>query len=147
MMDIGVMEEITRMLLEIVNSCLTGNALRNNANLIYALLQSRTTFEKLRTFDNFNDVLQNVEILLTFFDDRLEQLNKPTMTVEEVHEFIREAVVQIPSHRLKKYPELKFRYIEEEQPEEFFVPYVWSLVFNKSGICWNPGCVQLFALD
>jgi hypothetical protein len=33
----------------------------------------------------------------------------------------------------KKYPDLKFKYVEEEQPEDFFVPYVWNLgiKFNR----------------
>lgn len=65
----------------------------------------------------------------------------------QVHQVIKEALLQVPSHHLKKFPELKFRYVEEESPEEFFVPYVWSLIFNKSNVFWNPGCVQLFALD
>ncbi len=34
---------------------------------------------------------------------------------------------QFPLDRLKKFPELKFKYVEEEQPEDFFVPYVWTL--------------------
>jgi len=145
-LDVNVVEEITRMLLEIINACLTGNALRNNANLIYALLQSRSTFDKLKSFDNFQDVLQNIETLLAFFDARLDDSNH-VMSSEEVHDFIRQTVVQLPTHRLQKHPELKFRYVEEDQPEEFFVPYIWSLIFNKSGIFWNPGCVQLFSLD
>jgi hypothetical protein len=28
---------------------------------------------------------------------------------------------------LKKFPDLKFKYVEEEQPEDFFVPYIWTL--------------------
>ena len=135
------------MLLEIINSCISGTSLRNNSNLVYAMLQSSASFKKLKDHEIFNDVLQNIETLLDFFNFRLNELNKETMTIEEVNQFIADSVHLIPSHRLHKYPELKFRYIEEESPEEFFVPYVWSLVFNKSGIFWNPGCVQLFSLE
>lgn len=38
---------------------------------------------------------------------------------------------------LKKFPELKFRYVEEDQPEEFFIPYVWSMVQSTSALCWS----------
>jgi len=31
----------------------------------------------------------------------------------------------------QKFPELKFKYVEEESPEDFFVPYVWRLVGEK----------------
>lgn len=33
---------------------------------------------------------------------------------------------------LQKFPDLKFKYVEEDSPEDFFIPYVWSLV-TKSG--------------
>lgn len=49
---------------------------------------------------------------------------------------------------LQKFPELKFKYVEEEQPEEFFIPYVWSLVYNSAvGVYWNPQDIQLFTMD
>jgi hypothetical protein len=34
---------------------------------------------------------------------------------------------------------------EEAHPEEFFVPYVWSLVCAHSGIPWDPQAIALFA--
>jgi len=145
--DVGTLEEVIRMLLEIVNSCLTEGALRHNVNLVYALLHRREAFEELRLHACFQDVLQNIDTIIGFFTERLDQLNKQAMTTEEVHEVIKEASMQLPSHRLHKFPELRFRYVEEENPEEFFVPYVWSLIFNKSGLFWNPGIIQLFALD
>lgn len=45
---------------------------------------------------------------------------------------------------LQKFPELKFKYVEEEQPEEFFIPYVWSLVYKSSTLYWNADHIQLF---
>ncbi len=48
---------------------------------------------------------------------------------------------------LQKFPELKFKYVEEEQPEEFFVPYVWSLVYHSSNLYFNPSRIQLFTLQ
>jgi hypothetical protein len=41
----------------------------------------------------------------------------------------------------QKFPDLKFRYVEEDQPEDFFVPYTWTLVRRK--IYWNPKFVKL----
>lgn len=49
---------------------------------------------------------------------------------------------------LQKFPELKFKYVEEEQPEEFFIPYVWSLVYSSAaGLYWSPQDIQLFTMD
>ena len=49
-------------------------------------------------------------------------------------------VTEIPI--LQKFPDLKFKYVEEEQPEDFFVPYVWTLVSRR--IYWNPKSIKLF---
>lgn len=145
--DLTVVIEVIRMLLEILNSCLTGPGLRHNANLVYALLQQRAIFHNFRQHNGFQDVLQNIDTIINFFGGRLDQLNQDALTMDEVHDIIKQAMLQLPNHRLKKFPELKFRYVEEESPEEFFVPYIWSLVFNKANAFWNPGCVQLFHLD
>ena len=64
-----------------------------------------------------------------------------TLTVEEVQEVVRQGAAQFPKerwrsggilrqnlfHRLNRLPDLKFKYVEEEEPEEFFIPYVWTL--------------------
>lgn len=48
----------------------------------------------------------------------------------------------------QKFPELKFKYVEEDQPEDFFIPYVWSLVFNSAvGLYWSPHGIELFSMD
>jgi hypothetical protein len=45
---------------------------------------------------------------------------------------------------LKKFSDLKFKYVEEDQPEEFFVPYVWSLVYKHSNLYWIDHSVKFF---
>ncbi len=47
---------------------------------------------------------------------------------------------------LQKFPDLKFKYVEEDQPEDFFVPYVWTLVAKRL-IYWNPKKVKLIQLQ
>jgi hypothetical protein len=45
---------------------------------------------------------------------------------------------------IKLFTELRFTYEEEAHPEQFFVPYVWSLVCSHSGIPWDPAAIALF---
>lgn len=45
------------------------------------------------------------------------------------------------------FTELRFTYEEELHPEEFFVPYVWTLVVAHGGIPWNPDAITLFSLN
>lgn len=85
--------------------------------------------------------------MITFFSSRLLQAGAE-LSVERVLEIIKQGAVALPKDRLKKFPELKFKYVEEEQPEEFFIPYVWSLVYNSAvGLYWNPQDIQLFTMD
>ena len=42
------------------------------------------------------------------------------------------------------FPELKFRYVED-QPDEFFIPYVWTLVFKSSSLYWDSTRIQFSA--
>lgn len=144
--DLSVIEEVIRMMLEIINSCLT-NSLHHNPNLVYALLYKRDLFEQFRSHPSFQDIMQNIDLVISFFSSRLLQAGAE-LSVERVLEIIKQGVVALPKDRLKKFPELKFRYVEEEQPEEFFIPYVWSLVYNSAvGLYWNPQDIQLFAMD
>ncbi|XP_058679232.1 dymeclin isoform X3 [Ammospiza caudacuta] len=144
--DLNVIEEVIRMMLEIINSCLT-NSLHHNPNLVYALLYKRDLFEQFRTHPSFQDIMQNIDLVIGFFSSRLEQAGAE-LSVERVLEIIKQGAVALPKDRLRKFPELKFKYVEEEQPEEFFIPYVWSLVYNSAvALYWNPRDIQLFTMD
>ncbi|XP_051497658.1 dymeclin [Apus apus] len=144
--DLNVIEEVIRMMLEIINSCLA-NSLHHNPNLVYALLYKRDLFEQFQTHPSFQDIMQNIDLVISFFSSRLEQAGAE-LSVERVLEIIKQGAVALPKDRLRKFPELKFKYVEEEQPEEFFIPYIWSLVYNSAmALYWNPHDIQLFTMD
>ena len=46
--------------------------------------------------------------------------------------------------RLSPPEDLRFTYEEEESPEEFFVPYIWSIVVSNTTIPWNLHAIALF---
>lgn len=144
--DLAILEEVIRMVLEIINSCVT-NTLHHNPNLVYTLLHRRELFAQFRTHPTFHDIIQNIDTVLAFFSARLEQHPDQTLSVGVVLDVIKQGTLQWPRDRLKKFPELKFKYVEEEQPEEFFIPYVWSLVYKSSTLYWNPDHIQLFRPD
>ncbi|XP_070706191.1 dymeclin [Pempheris klunzingeri] len=144
--DLNVIEEVIRMMLEIINSCLC-NSLHHNPNLVYALLYKRELFEQFRTHPSFQDIMQNLDTVIGFFSQRLEQAGSD-LSVERVQEVIMKGAQALPNDRLRKFPELKFKYVEEDQPEDFFIPYVWSLVFNSGvGLHWSPHGIELFSMD
>ncbi|XP_046856978.1 dymeclin-like [Xenia sp. Carnegie-2017] len=141
--DLSILEEVIRMVLEIINSCLT-NTLHHNPNLVYTLLHRRELFAQFRTHPTFQDIIQNIDTVLTFFSTRLEQHPDQILSVQVVLDVIKQGTLQWPKDKLKKFPELKFKYVEEEQPEEFFIPYVWSLVYKSARLYWNPEKIHLF---
>lgn len=62
MQDLSVLEEVLRMVLEIINSCLSSQ-LSQNPNLVYTLLYKRHVFEAFRTHPTFQDIVLNVDMV------------------------------------------------------------------------------------
>ncbi|XP_014782112.1 dymeclin [Octopus bimaculoides] len=142
--DLAVLEEVIRMVLEIINSCLT-NGILHNPNLVYSLLYQKDQFGMFRTHPTFQDIIQNIDTVLAYFSSKLEQ-NGQNLSPNEVLTTIKEGSLQFRKDRLRKFPELRFKYVEEESPEEFFIPYMWSLVFHSSHLYFNPARIVLFSL-
>ncbi|XP_061732474.1 dymeclin isoform X2 [Nerophis ophidion] len=97
--DLNVIEEVIRMMLEIINSCLC-NSLHHNPNLVYALLYKRELFEQFRTHPSFQDIMQNLDTVIGFFSQRLEQAGSD-LSVERVQEVIMKGAQALPKDRLK----------------------------------------------
>ncbi|XP_022085967.1 dymeclin-like [Acanthaster planci] len=144
--DLAVLEDSIRMVLEIINSCLT-NMLPHNPHLIYTLLYKCERFSGFKTHAKFYDIIQNIDTVLAYFTQRLEQNEHHNLTVHQVLDIIKQGILQWPRDRLRKFPDLKFKYVEEDQPEEFFIPYVWSLVYHSSNLYWDPDRIELFTLN
>ncbi|XP_063437698.1 dymeclin-like [Mytilus trossulus] len=145
MQDLAVLEEVIRMVLEIVNSCLTNN-IHHNPNLVYTLLYQKDIFSQFRTHPTFQDLIQNLDTVLCYYSTKLEQ-HGSNMSPKEVLEVIIESSKTFRRDRLKKFPDLKFKYVEEDSPEEFFIPYIWSLVYHSSNMYFNAARIVLFSLS
>lgn len=68
--DLSVLEEVLRMVLEILNSCLS-TQLANNPNLIYTLLYNRHMFESFKDNVVFQDIIFNINIIIKYFSQLL----------------------------------------------------------------------------
>ncbi|XP_053989057.1 dymeclin isoform X2 [Hylaeus anthracinus] len=141
--DLTILEEVLRMVLEIINSCLTYR-LAHNPNLIYTLLYKKDIFQPFRTHSAFQDIVQNIDSVINFFSYKLEQKDQSQLGVSQVLTTIQQGTSEWPRDRLR-FPELKFKYVEEEQPEEFFIPYVWSVVCQSALLHWSAENIKLFS--
>ncbi|XP_068983001.1 dymeclin [Bombus flavifrons] len=142
--DLTILEEVLRMVLEIINSCLT-HRLAHNPNLIYTLLYKKDIFQPFRMHSAFQDIVQNIDSVINFFSYKLEQKDQSQLGVTQVLTTIQQGTSEWPRDRLRKFPELKFKYVEEEQPEEFFIPYVWNVVCQGALLHWNAENIKLFS--
>ena len=46
---------------------------------------------------------------------------------------------------VQRTPDLHFTYEEEAAAEDFFVPYIWTLVVSSTSLPWNSRSISLFA--
>uniref|UniRef100_A0A183F5L3 Dymeclin n=1 Tax=Heligmosomoides polygyrus TaxID=6339 RepID=A0A183F5L3_HELPZ len=139
--DVTALEEGIRTLLEIINSVLCGN-LRNNPHLIYTLLYHRSLFDSYQQHPMFQDLLANIMLVISHFSSKV--VNVKAGDGAAMMEIIEKEAIVLPTDRLAKFPELRFRYVEDENTVDFFVPYVWRLTIQHSTIPFEGSRVKLF---
>lgn len=142
--DISLIEEVIRMILEVINNGLA-RKLKSNSDLIYTLLYKRRVVNNLlSSHQSFYNTVINVERILTFFYNKIESFDR-SMSVEEIKDLIQTTSLDW-NHDQYRDPNARFRYkyVEDEQPEEFFIPYIWTRIYYSSGIVWNSKRIVLF---
>lgn len=142
--DLSIIEELMKMVLEIINSCLT-NHLHHNSDLIYSILYNKSLYSQFRSHPTFQEVIQNIDTIITSFSHEIE--NVEDKSIDNIKAIIEINANKFSRDRFRIFPELKFKYVEEDQPEEFFVPYVWSLVYKFSNLYWIDHTIKLFVSD
>jgi len=142
--DLTVLEEIIHMMLEIINACLYNNV-KENSNLIFVLLRNKEVFESFDSHPRFQTVIKNIESILNFFGNIIDSL-APFNNADEIMTLIEEEAGKCPCEELHKLPQLKFKYVEEEASEDFFIPYVWSIILKSSFTQWDISRIKLFCV-
>jgi dymeclin len=159
----SVLEEVLRMVLEIINSALS-HQLVYCPNLVYTLLYKRHVFESFRSNPAFQDIIQNIDMVIGFFTSRLQRVQglfhvsklsqtslkslfpdqRGELGVAEVYEVISKGSSQWSSDRLRKFADLRFKYVDEDGNEKsYFLPYVYSL--TSKGVIPFPEGEKLMA--
>lgn len=105
--------------------------------------------------------------MVGFFSSRLQRVQEQRgeLGVNEVLEVISKGASQWSSDRLRvrpehiagshilyldslqKFPDLKFKYVEEDAPEEFFIPYVWTLVCKYGCVHFSSESIKSVTTD
>lgn len=143
-LDIAWIEDVISMILKIINNSLA-TQLDNNPDLIYTLLYKRSVFTSLlSSHQSFYNLVINVERILTFFYNTIEACQRQ-LSGEEIKDIIQNTSKDW-SFESSKDPDsqLLFQYVEDDEPQEFFIPFVWNQVYYLSGISWCPKRIVLF---
>ncbi|GJP29574.1 hypothetical protein CLOM_g17551 [Closterium sp. NIES-68] len=142
--ELHIYTDFLRIVLEIINAILT-YALPRNPEVVYALLHRQELFVPFRNHPRFCELLQNIFTVIDFFNVRMDDYDVDgDWSVERVLDVVIANARTWRGEGMQMFTELKFTYEEEMHPEEFFVPYVWTLVVAHSGIPWNPDCIAMF---
>lgn len=128
--------DMVTLVLEIINSTLT-HKLKANPQLVYSLLHKQEMFAYFRNDLKFKDLIQNIEQAVNYFQQKVSEANIKAPTPEEVAQVIQTASRTWPPNLMKTFPDIKFQYEEEEQSNEFFCPYVWSLIYRNTFVYWD----------
>ncbi|KAK9817010.1 hypothetical protein WJX72_008242 [[Myrmecia] bisecta] len=145
--EVQVYADFLRIVLEIIN-CIITTGLAHNPELVYALLHRQEVFEPFRTHPRFAELLENVKVMLDFFNAKVEEARLAKgwdWNVEKVLAVIKGNLRHWRPDKLRQFQELRFTYEEETSPEDFFVPYIWSLVVGNTTIPWNGHAIALFS--
>ncbi|KAF9912642.1 hypothetical protein EC991_010068 [Linnemannia zychae] len=134
--DVIIYGDMVTLVLEIINSTLT-HKLKANPQLVYSLLHKQEMFAYFRNDVKFKDLIQNIEQAVNYFQQKVSEANINPPTPEEVAQVIQTASRTWPPNLMKTFPDIKFQYEEEEQANEFFCPYVWSLLYRNTFVYWD----------
>ncbi|KAG0098123.1 hypothetical protein BGZ93_001097 [Podila epicladia] len=134
--DVIIYGDMVTLVLEIINSTLT-HKLKANPQLVYSLLHKQEMFAYFRNDIKFKDLIHNIEQAVGYFQQKVSEANIKAPTPEEVAQVIQTASRTWPPNLMKTFPDIKFQYEEEEQSNEFFCPYVWSLLYRNMFVYWD----------
>lgn len=141
--NLHLIEDTIKNLLVIINNILNLKMKENN-DLIYTLLYKKKTFKQLLTSSVFYNDAINIERILTYIYSKIK-LQEHVLSTEEIKAIIKEASCEWNYDQPRdSNNQLSFKYVEDEQPEGFFVPYIWTHIYYSAGISWNAKRIMLF---
>ena len=139
--SLSLLEGVLHIILALINSILAKN-LTLNSQLVYNLIYRKEVFLKFRTHPEFCMLIENIFSVVDFFESQLK-IHAVFNTSEEGLEILSDLSRKWPADGLRRFPEQKYKYCEEEEPSEFFIPYIWTLIYQQSGLYWQHSKIKL----
>lgn len=138
--QLELLSEAMRVLLTVFNVCLRPSLMQHNLRLIHYLLYSKRELEPYLQNPRIVELgwLGNLPSILDHFN-RLVDEEEQTLSVEKAMDILERGARSLVSKMMRGGAEggaaeadVKFTYEEADDPEEFFVPYIWEVVLTQT---------------
>jgi len=162
--ELNTYADFIHTVLSIIRTTLTRD-LSHNTHLVYTLLHVKDDLFAMHPFSEalapekamqvdarFGPVSRHIWHIVNAFEQELRKspVQAEQQTLEQIMEFINRKARTWRDEFLEEADEdmepLQFRYEEEQNCGEFFMPYVWCIVYHYSGLVWNYKTIKLFTI-
>jgi hypothetical protein len=145
--ELGTFGELVRLLLEVLNSCLSDQNLIGNEELVYCLLVDSKSYQGFENHEHFWDLAGNLVLILSYFRDCIEKAALPEVSVDSIKQVITKSARfydHPESQTLHEVTLSRFNFEELPDSEEFFLAQIWENCVSESGISWPNTLITLF---
>ncbi|KAI8815971.1 Dymeclin [Fimicolochytrium jonesii] len=134
--DTLVYGDLVALLLEMIYAMITFS-LKHNPALVYALLQKREAFAPFREYPRFQQLVENIDMVIEHFHTKLHEADLKMPTTAEIAQVIERAAKTWSASKLKTVSALSFDFEASMRDSFFCLPYVWTMVNAHSLIHWE----------
>ncbi|KAG1680977.1 hypothetical protein FOA52_009936 [Chlamydomonas sp. UWO 241] len=148
--DLAVVEDFMQVVLESLCAPL-GPSTPRNPELMYVMLQRQELLQPYAGHARFGAAVAFLQAHVDFFNQRLAAVRARLGPESEETWEAPQVLQEVSAASLFWHPEpragheLRFAYEEERHSEDFFMPYVWSLLLPRVPLAWEAGAVRLCA--
>jgi hypothetical protein len=149
---LGMYAEVSRTLLSLVKHGMSSRNLERNLHLVYSLVYHQSDLQKLFKEGLYTkSEMERIQSVTSAASGILseEGSRSATKALKVLETRVKEIVQAADKKRRNEHEDFTFTYEEEQDPEIFFVPYVWDVIVcavTSSSIEWDKSKIQGFAL-
>ena len=151
---LGMYGEVSRTLLGLLRHCLSPKSIDTNVRLVYSLVYHQTQFrDMVVALSSSSSIGTDLKQVVSIIDESMRLLEEGgeavRTTPQKAHQILEANTDSLKkvAHPKTKRDDFVFSYEEEDDPELFFVPYVWEVLVctvSATTVEWDTSRIQIF---
>ena len=146
--EANVCEDFIRIVFEILNGLVVdAESLRLNPEIVYALMHREELFSAFRTHEMFAEYVQNIENILSMYNDAIDAQKSDCASPISVGALKR--IIADTNHEVvakHDFHPMRLTYVEDDECTlAFLAVYSWCCISVTSGVRWQPHAQALFS--